>query len=166
MWNNGNCWCCLCSFRQCEEMLAVLFVLFSFVLFWTPCWKKDCFKNETGTILLYKNMKSTMQFMECPFKKLLSLSPQRPSVCPLPSSWNLETTCSMCWQARSSQFWLPPCLSSSSISALHWTFSSRLLWFFLPSLSTMPADQKTYNTACSRQSCGSSTERCSRGPEG
>lgn len=65
-------------------------------------------------------------------------SPQLPWVYLWPLSWNSETTCSMCWQARSPLFWLLPSPSSSLTSTLHRTSSSRLPWSCCPSLSTMP----------------------------
>lgn len=93
-------------------------------------------------------------------------SSQLPWVCLWPSFWNSETTCSTCWRGKSPLFWSRPSPSSSSTSIRHWTSSSRPPWCCWPSLSTTPAGRRTWSTACSWKSCGSSTERCSRGPEG
>lgn len=72
----------------------------------------------------------------------------------------------MCWRARSPPYWLPASPSSCLTSALRWTSSCRPPWSCCLSSFTTPADQRTQSTAYSRRSCGSSMERCLRGPEG
>lgn len=109
----------------------------------SSCWKFRPFNTKMLSLFMVPNPFHCSHMIYKIDKLWIVPSPQRLWVCLWPSSWNSETTCSTCWQARSPQSWFQPFPCSCLTSIRHWASSSMLpssCWQFS---STMPAGPKT-----------------------